>query len=217
MRVATYNIRHGLGVARPVSLERVARVIAALDADLVALNEVFRGGRHRDQAGTLARLTESTELFQANARFGRGDYGNAFLSRVPLRLRADVKLPRGRERRGGMLAEAEVGGRTACVAVTHLALSKRARAEQIAVLARALPRDMPLVLAGDLNCTAEELGPLLEFLRDIVPAPATYPSWWPLRAYDHILFSRDWTLIGSGTRRTLASDHLPLYADLRLG
>ena len=72
---------------------------------------------------------------------------------------------------------------------------------------------MPLVLAGDMNCTAEELEPLLEIL-ELAPTPASFPALIPFRQLDHVAFSAHWRLSRVSAIRTIASDHLPVFADL---
>jgi endonuclease/exonuclease/phosphatase family metal-dependent hydrolase len=44
----------------------------------------------------------------------------------------------------------------------------------------------------------------------------TFPSWAPVERLDHIVFSKDMTASGSGTENVLASDHLPVWVDLKL-
>jgi endonuclease/exonuclease/phosphatase family metal-dependent hydrolase len=67
-----------------------------------------------------------------------------------------------------------------------------------------------------MNCRPSELAPLHEFLSPLDTPHATYPSTRPTKAFDQILYSAEWTLVKSATIRSLASDHLPLYADLEL-
>ncbi|AXK44652.1 endonuclease/exonuclease/phosphatase family protein [Brachybacterium saurashtrense] len=68
-RVATWNIRHGLGPDGRVDLERTAREIAALGADVIALQEVdvAFGARsaHEDQAARLGALLGMSVAFGA--------------------------------------------------------------------------------------------------------------------------------------------------------
>ena len=214
VRVVTFNIRHGQGVGGVYSLSRTAAVISALAPDVVALNEVYAWEPTFDQPRRLARLTGLGYVFQANWRLGVLEYGNAILSAHPLKAKRAVALPSRREPRGCLVAETVIDGRDINMAATHLALGRATRAEQIAALVRELPRDLPLVLAGDMNASSAELGPLLEVLGEVKEPPATYPSLAPRVAYDHILFSEEWQLTGAAAMRTLASDHLPVYADL---
>ena len=99
---------------------------------------------------------------------------------------------------------------------THLSLGRKTRTAQIAFLAENLPRDVPLVLAGDLNCLASELTPLSEMLEVIEHPPNSFPSVRPNRGLDHFAFSRHWELEALVAVPSRASDHLPVYADLVL-
>lgn len=118
LTVATFNIRAGIGPGEPFPpawwnhvrrerLERIARVIDGLDADVVALQEVavFNvDGGLGDQPAELARLTGTDVRFAATGHFqimlddgrvgGTSLWGNAILSRVPIRASWAAGLPR---------------------------------------------------------------------------------------------------------------------------
>lgn len=90
-RVATFNIRHGLGRDGRVDLARTAGEIRALRADVVGLQEVDvafgRRSRHEDQAarlgallGTQARFGAALDLPPARAGRPRRRYGVALLT-----------------------------------------------------------------------------------------------------------------------------------------
>jgi endonuclease/exonuclease/phosphatase family metal-dependent hydrolase len=84
----TYNIRHGEGMDGRVDLERIAEIIRREGADIVALQEVDRGvarTARRDLSGELAALTGMTCVFSNNFHFQGGEYGNALLTRFPVR------------------------------------------------------------------------------------------------------------------------------------
>jgi endonuclease/exonuclease/phosphatase family metal-dependent hydrolase len=216
MRIVTYNIRHGRGVDQLVSTRRIAAVLAALEPDVVCLNEVRSVPALSDQPRVLARLLGLRGLFQHNhgAFFMRS--GNLLLARGPVSLAADLLLPGGLEQRGCLVARVETGGLRFLVATTHLSLGRSARAVQLADLAARLPRDLPLVVAGDLNCALTEATALRAALAFADPAPATFPSRRPRRALDHVGWSRHWRPTTLRTVPSLASDHLPLVADLEL-
>jgi len=217
-RFLTYNVRHGQGVLSRVSLARTARTIASLEPDVVVVNELYRWPGRYDQPASLARLLGMEHLFQANIRFGPVEYGNAILSRSALALVADVALPMRRQPRGLLTAAVALEGARVLVGATHLALHRQTRAEQLGAIAAALAPlpDAPRVLCGDFNCEPGELGPVLDGLRMNPDAPLTYPSLAPLARLDHILWSEHWDLRAMATARSLASDHMPLYADLEL-
>lgn len=215
-RFLTYNIRHAQGVGGMVSVPRIARAIASVHPDIVAINEAYRWPGVFDQP---ARIGESLGMkcaFQANVVRGPIEYGNAVLARLAPRVVAEVPLSKRLEARGCLVTEVDGRGVRFRVATTHLSLHRRTRSAQLAELARDLPADLPLVLMGDLNCGGEDLAPLLGILSAPPDTPPTYPSVRPARRIDHVLFSAHWRLVGVGTVRSLASDHVPLYADLEL-
>lgn len=75
LRVVSYNIHHGTDVYGNPSLERIAEVLASLDADIIALQEVDmnhpRSGR-KNQAAELARRLDMGYVFGAAKRYPPG-------------------------------------------------------------------------------------------------------------------------------------------------
>jgi endonuclease/exonuclease/phosphatase family metal-dependent hydrolase len=218
LRLMTYNVRHGQGIASPVSLVRTARAIDSAKPDIVTLNELYRLPGRYDQPARLGKLLGMHVLFHSCQLNGRLEYGNAILSRWPLELVAKVELPKRMETRGVMIAETELEGTRIQVGVTHLSLHRQTRAIQLAAIAERFDCEalMPAMLCGDMNAGAEELGPLEGRLHLHDRNLPTYPSYAPFKTYDHILWNDRWELGGMATLRTLASDHLPLYADFTL-
>jgi endonuclease/exonuclease/phosphatase family metal-dependent hydrolase len=212
----TYNIRHAEGYDGWVSNKRIARVIRAAEPDVVGLNEVWNIPRVFEQPRLLGKLTGMQWEYIETTRYLVQSLGNAVLTRDGAKGRSEIVLPRGIERRAALLVDFEAGGVAATFATTHLSLGRAKRAEQIEVLLRQLPRDRPLVIAGDFNCEAAELAPLGEFLTVVAKPPLTFPALRPKRALDHIAFSEHWRLEDLRAVPSLASDHLALLADLRL-
>lgn len=130
LRLATANILHGIDIATGrVDLDAVASALAALDADVLALQEVDRDlarSGNRDQARELG------ERLGMHARFapallgdpddrwttvgadvdGRPGYGVALLSRTPLRDVIRTALPGGGPGRRAPRAETAQGPRS---------------------------------------------------------------------------------------------------------
>lgn len=224
LTLATYNIHRCLGSDRRSDPERILGVLAELDADVIALQEVeLRPWRGRDlltwlgeQAG-YATLAGPTLLREAN------HYGNALLTRaavVDVR-RIDLSVP-GREPRGAIDVDLEWKGAPVQLVATHLGLNPaERRAQTLRLLELFKPSSKRLaVLMGDLN-EWFLWGRPLRWLRTMfgsLPEPATFPASWPVFALDRIWVQPASSLRVVAPHRSalarLASDHLPLKATI---
>lgn len=230
LRVAAYNIKHGRGMDGQVDLERLARVIGELDADVVTLQEVDRGTQRTggvDQPAVLGALTGMTASFGAHRPYQGGEYGNAVLTRLPiLEERTRAIAPSG----GSALTVHEVivgvgeEQRPVSVVSVHLAGSPEERLHQVDSL-RAHFADVghPVILAGDFNSRPGD--PVLERLgRDWAVAPKegpreTFPSDAPDREIDFVLLRPAGAvevLEHTVAAELVASDHRPILAVLRI-
>jgi endonuclease/exonuclease/phosphatase family metal-dependent hydrolase len=216
LRFLTYNIRHAEGYDGWVSNSRVARIVSEAQPDVVGLNELWHIPRIFEQPRLLAERIKMNWEFQTTTKYLVQSLGNAVMTTGEIAGCRNLELPRGIEHRGALLVDIVLGGVEMTFGSTHLSLGRAKRAQQIETLRRELPRDRPLVLAGDFNCLPDELAPLGEFMGMIPHSPATFPAIRPRKALDHILFSSHWTLAEVRTIRSLASDHLALVADLTL-
>ena len=97
LRVMSYNIHIGVGLDKKSDLARIANVIKAADVDVVALQEVDvrtrRSGTDVDQLAELAKLTGMHGRFGKGRDFDGGEYGQAILSRQPIKEFTVHKLP----------------------------------------------------------------------------------------------------------------------------
>jgi endonuclease/exonuclease/phosphatase family metal-dependent hydrolase len=228
--VASYNIHRGVGNDRRLDLARVADVIAETNADVVGLQEVIReaGHDHADQAAFLAARLGMTLVMGETRAHGRGTYGNAVLTRLPIASSARCDLSWGkREARGCLRVDIAVAGTTLHVFNCHLGLNLRERRRQFALLggfivvSHQLPG--PRVLMGDFN--EWHFGPITRGLRREFSSPMrrmrrTHPSWFPLFKLDRIywdvaLEGREFHVHRSRLAR-VASDHLPVSCTLRV-
>jgi endonuclease/exonuclease/phosphatase family metal-dependent hydrolase len=248
LRLMTYNVRGCRTAGCGGAIDRVAAAIAAADPDVVALQEVEAGAARsgtRDQTQELAARLRLGDGRGWQAHFqpamrgeGGGAFGNALLSRLPMRLVASGLLPQllvgvVREPRGVSWHAVSVDGQQLQVLVTHLGLTRRERMAQIEALLGPLwlgdPRCTgPRLLCGDLNCRpgSPEHRRLEAVLVDaaLVSPPAagsaTFPALRPLVRLDHVFVSPDLRVHRTEVprRRELrrASDHLPLVVDLEL-
>ena len=241
IRVLSWNIHKCTGgLDRRYMPERTARMSEICAPDIALLQEVAEGGTWYRGDRQIDRLAELVGLphysYFINVRFGRrrGAYGNAILSRWPLTHAENIDLSQpGRKRRSVLHATARVplpegGTRMVHLFNLHLGLSERERRRQLTQFLAGQPfarlrRRTPIVLAGDLNDVWGTLGGrLLEpngFVGMAKPQ-RTFPAYAPLRALDGLFVRGDIDLKRlRAVRRQparLASDHLPLLAELRL-
>ena len=115
LRVATYNIHKCKGLDGRTRPERIARVLAELRADVIALQEVLSvaGDTDKDQARYLASALEPKYHYWLgeNRKIRGAAYGNAVLSRFPIVHMHNYDVTRSlRERRGCMRADLDLGG-----------------------------------------------------------------------------------------------------------
>ena len=191
MRVATFNIQHGRTPAGDVDVGLVATVVAGLEADIVALQEVdvgvTRSGRV-DEAAEIARAAGMTVRFGAASRVGwRGRYGNALLAREPIVDVEVVRLPRlvrRGERRSALIAR--LG--TVSVAVTHLSVWPPDTWVQLAAVVELLGRrPEPRVLLGDLNLPpAHVVSRVRAAGLTLAGGQPSFPASQPFTRIDHI-------------------------------
>lgn len=214
MRVVTWNIHGAVGLDGRRSIRRIAEVLAALDADVVGLQEVRDLWPFPLQSRSLARALGMRAVFQPNIRKPRFRFGNLLLTRGEVLRSAFVPLPGDGEARGLLLADvAPADGTALTFGVTHLGLSAEARDMQKEAILDALPRHAPVVLVGDFNERPEALGALAHRLRLASVAPS-YPATDPSAAIDLVLTTEDLAVEAIQAVPSDASDHLPVVADL---
>lgn len=244
-RVLSYNIHRCIGMDRRFKPERIAEILAHHNADLVFLQEVDVGvprSRSLNLAEDLAaRLDYPYLAVGLNVKLRTGMYGNATLSRFPILRDCNIDLTiDDRKSRGCIYAEVELSGegrepvRIATFNM-HLGLSFRERPSQVGVLVRspefqALTRDTPCLVAGDFNDWWTRLAPMFTEVLDFGCATnhgnryydsiLTYPSFSPANGLDKIFYRGPISHIAGRACRLglskVASDHLPVIADLRL-
>jgi endonuclease/exonuclease/phosphatase family metal-dependent hydrolase len=229
----TYNVHACVGFDGRCVPERYARIIARHVPDIVALQEIDVGRRRTgglDQAKAIAGLLDMEYFFHPCVTSRGSHYGIAMLGQGPLLVRRAERLPSlGRlEHRGALWVELTWRGRIIHVVNTHLSLSPAERTMQVRALlgehwlkgVLSTPGSR-VVLCGDLNMVPGSAAHriLSRQLRD-TQAPAAAATWMNILRLDYIFISDGLDIDGIETARThltrLASDHLPLIADVRI-
>ncbi|HWN09245.1 MAG TPA: endonuclease/exonuclease/phosphatase family protein [Pyrinomonadaceae bacterium] len=228
----SYNIHVGVGMDQKLDLQRIAGVIKQEKPDLVGLQEVDRGVKRtegKDEIAELAKMTEMHSAFAHNLDYQGGQYGVAILSRFPITKIDHRKYENKRvaERRGMLRVELNVSGRTVNFVTTHLDYqyddSRLFEMEQLLNFLSGVKG--PLIVSGDFNDepTGSSYKLMLGRFEDSWTRSRTkgdgfsYPADKPVKRIDYIFTTprttktkRAWIV------NTLASDHLPLVADVEV-
>ena len=230
LRLATWNVHKCRG-SRGFQPSAVSRAIDALNADVVALQEVdTRFGRDRGKGLLDVHQLTARGLKVVDAsvhREGHGWHGNAIVLRVAIAVEEvrRLALP-GIEPRGALAVDIRPPGWTVPLRVVavHLGLlagCRRAQAKAILAWLRGMP-GMPGVLLGDTNewRSVGSLSGLLTPGHHTGSPGASYPSGLPLLRLDRIIALPG---VEIGQRRVIeaadfatASDHLPMVATLHV-
>jgi len=233
IRVMTYNIHVGIGMDKKLDLPRIAAVINQQKPDLVGLQEVDRGVERTqriDEIVGLAKLTKMDYAFAFNLKYQGGQYGVAVLSKFTI-MATEHRLyqnTREAERRGFIRAEVSIDGRKVNFVTTHLDYQyEDGRVFEAEQLLTAL-KDVkgPLIVVGDFNDVPA--GGAYKLVSEQFADAWTesmssdqglsYPADKPAKRIDYIWFrradrirpKRAWIV------STLASDHVPVVADLEI-
>ncbi len=242
--VATYNIQHGryfeeyLRSGREVSsIPYVSRFLAQRHVDICAFNEVVEdklGEGWGQQARQLAEpMGYHYQFARAIAAHG-GDYGNAIISRFPIRsvrsypiaIPEDQRTFRGRRYEDRVLLVASLatpcGMLTAMVCHFGLLPDENAlAAERILSVAEGISD--PIVLMGDFNLTPEsEIYEKLcarfeDSAKQFRSQPLTFPSDLPNSKIDYIFTGGACRTLWSEVADVRYSDHRPILARLQIG
>lgn len=218
LTLCSYNIHVAVGRDGRFDPDRVLSVIRELNADLIALQEVHG----LDLLDFLASHAGYETIAGPTLSRKGQDYGNALLTRLPIRQvdRLDLSVPDW-EPRGALDAILDMNGQPFRVLATHLGLRPAERRCQTRGLLQQLKqwdRGEMTALMGDFN----EWLPWSQSLRRLnawfepAPAPATYPAGFPWLRLDRIWLRPRQRLRTIHVHRSrlarMASDHLPIVA-----
>jgi endonuclease/exonuclease/phosphatase family metal-dependent hydrolase len=231
-RVATYNIHRSRGLDGRTNPERIADVIRAIAPDVIALQEVIGAGLtsagHAEQLGALLGMG----WVMASTRHLRGClFGNVVLSRFPIRHHSQYDLSwKTCEPRCAQRVDIAMGDDTLHLYNVHLGtafLERRHQAGRLSAILHDRRIGQPKIVLGDFNEWMKGLATsmLSERLQSIdlrkhLSRRRTYPGVFPVVHLDHIYYDGKVEVERLELPRTrlslMASDHLPLVADLRV-
>lgn len=224
IRIMSYNVHNCIGMDNITDYQRIADVINNVHPDVVAIQELDSVTQRNNQVFALKELAIHTCMFYVYGPaidFQGGKYGIGILSKEkPVRYFMQ-SLPGREEKR--LLLVAEFDKYVVCC--THLSLTEEDRLLSVPVIVEALKGiSKPVFLAGDMN--SEQGSSVQQTLQEkFVPLnnykQNTFPSQNPNICIDFIYGFNNGNQYSVLNRKvlnneTLASDHLPLFVDVRL-
>lgn len=208
---------------RFATLDHIAGLIQ--DYDIVGLQELDAGSLRSGFVNLTRYLAERAGFpywyDKTNRHLGRvARHATGVLSRIrPFEI-SQYRLPGRIPGRGILGLRFGQHRESLMVFVAHLALSRRARMDQVAFISELLNQHRHVVLMGDLNCHSR--GPEMRLLlsRTDLQEPLhnlhTFPSWRPQKNIDHILVGPTLTINEASVVRESYSDHLPLAMEIEV-
>ena len=224
LRLMSYNVRNARGMDEKVDYERVADVIRKVSPDVVALQEldsVTTRSENVDVLAVLGDLTKMYHVYSASIDYRGGKYGVGILSKEkPLSWRR-IPLPGREEARSLLIVEFE----KYVYCCTHFSLNKEDRLASVKIITEeAKSYNKPVFIAGDFNGKPGspeilEMQNSCQVLSNV--KTPTFPSDKPRETIDYIFVykqgEKTYTVLREKVLdEPLASDHLPLFVDVRM-
>jgi endonuclease/exonuclease/phosphatase family metal-dependent hydrolase len=234
LRIVTYNIHRCRGLDRRTRPQRIIDVLASIEADIIALQEVI--GPSSSAMGHAEAIGAGLGMgwvMASTRELRRHQFGNVVLSRHPIREHAQHDLswktcePRCSQRVGidvGLPDPLQIFN----VHLGTALLARRYQASRLAAWVHDHRVAGPKIVLGDFNewqrgIAEDTLSRHLESV-DLFPhlqRRRTYPGFFPVLHLDHIYYVGAVEVRQVRLPRTrlalVASDHLPLVADVRVG
>lgn len=225
LRIMSYNVFNGKQVdGKTFNYDRQVSVIRGMNPDVITIDEVDSITRRSEGHYLLREYAEKLGLhyfYSPTIDFQGGKYGMGLMAKKhPLRV-TRVVLPGQEEKRTLILAEYP----EYIIASTHFSLRTDDQKKSIDIV-RSFGEiaDKPLIIAGDLNFkpNSDAGRYFAKFFRILTDtAKHTFPANEPTETIDYIAVYKsrhasNIVLLRSGVLgEAQASDHRPVYADIR--
>jgi endonuclease/exonuclease/phosphatase family metal-dependent hydrolase len=234
LRVVTYNIHRCRGLDGRTQPQRIAAVLASIEPDIIALQEVIGASPLKPgQAAEIGAALGMGWVMAPTRHLRNALFGNVVLSHFPVRHHQQYDLswktcePRLAQRVDLQIDENDVLHFYNVHLGTAL-LERREQAKKLAGLVQDRRVVGPKIVLGDFNEWARALAKdvLAERLHSIdltkhLRRRRTYPGFFPVVHLDHIYYEGarvevDRVWLPKDRLALMASDHLPLVADLSI-
>ena len=193
--------------------------------DIVGLQEADAGSLRSGFLNQTKYLAERAGFpfwsHQPNRKVGTiAVSANGMLARTrPFEI-TDHRLPGRLRGRGALLVKFGATNDALVVVILHLALGKRARANQFSFVRELIAGFDHAIVMGDMNCPvhSKEMDAFLGSTHLHLPEGSehTFPSWRPQRGIDHILISDTLAAEHFRVLDVAFSDHRPVAMEVRI-
>ncbi len=221
VRVMSYNVRNGNGMDGIKSIERCADIVRKAKPDVVAVQELDSMTR-RNNFYVLGKMAEHAgyhAYYGPTIPYRGGKYGIGVLSKKPALSVEFHRLPCRKEPRGLLVVEFK----RYYLLCTHLSLHEQDRVTSVGIIRDIVSKlKKPVFIAGDMNArpTSKPITAFKEYATLLSDdSQFTFPSTNPRICIDYIFGSNgSFSVLKNHIfNDTLASDHHPLYVDVKIG
>jgi endonuclease/exonuclease/phosphatase family metal-dependent hydrolase len=231
MNILSWNLHAGIDWYGRFIPEQLLACLKKLNPDLCGFQEVDRHwaprSRFWDLAQVLAEGLAMYAFFSPSLIHKIGSYGNLILSRYPLVNSWCQQMPDLREQRSFCCAQIEIAGVKLGFLTTHLGLTAADRCRQAKQIRQFSDQfTLPLIISGDFNAGPEDraVQMLTGKFYDLQRSSALVTAGTFRLAdgqvgprIDYILTTPEFISEQFQIIPNYYSDHLPLFAKVRLG
>lgn len=231
LKVTSYNILHCEDFLKEkIDYDAFAEAIKNMNPDVIGMNEVHGEGNieeYKEQAEILGKKLGYNYYFaKACVLDGGNPFGNAMLSRLPVKSCVTVPIPdpdpRGYDdyyETRCLLKMVTATDPEITFLITHFGLNPDEQENAVKVILENIPENR-CVFMGDLNVRPDNamLDPIRARLKDAAggEVPLTFPSDKPDRKIDYIFVSDDIKVDSFWVEDLILSDHRPVSAEIEV-
>lgn len=233
IKVTSYNIFHCEDFYNEkIDFDAFAKTIDGFGSDIIGLNEVHGEGEddeYDEQAEILGKKTGCNYYFsKATDIDGNNPFGNAVLSRLPIKKCTTIPIPDPNVKTGtdwyetrALLKMVTATKPELTVFITHFGLNEDEQLNAVKTVIDNLT-DKNCILMGDFNVRPDNeiLNPIKNRMNDTADLigiePYTYPAHEPNRKIDYIFVSRDIKVNSFKAEDVVLSDHKAVTAELEI-
>lgn len=233
LTVMTYNIREGFGVDNRLDLNAILATIQAENPDILVLQEIDYGVIMSGSTDQARWLSQQLNMYLAPITFPDHIWGSdAILSKYPISHYESIVMQSPSEDDTLLRADVEVNGQQVSIYAVHFTTFSSAdrRIQADVGIPWVMSTGGLKIWAGDFNVDAYTTDPvdqsiysdITTYLNDSFEVALsrtgnlTSPTINPTGRIDYVFVTPTITVLSHNVPHSLASDHLPVVAQLQL-